>query len=277
MSSLALQLAVLAELEEPRSTSEVAERLDVVEVDVEEAVSELEVAGLVEREGFGAKTRLVPVTPELARRADQVRSALSAAAWRALFGRERAQRTHVLARVGRLELAADVLDEPVESLRADAYELVEAGVLVEDGGFGLDPGTPALGELLAEVDALRAERWVASLDVDGRVRWHLGPEIVFTAERPVDDPEVTYGGPSLFADHGVPVDVGEDVYARTHRALDASDAILQATLTHPEEDRVREACRELYAQAATPTFREKARIYGVEAVAEAIRREAGQG
>lgn len=274
VSSLAVQLAVLAELDEPRPTSAVAARLSVVEVDVEEAVSELEAAGLVEREGFGAKTRLVPATPELARAASQVRSSLSAAAWQALFGRERAQQAHVLDRLGRLELAADVVDEPVESLRADAYELVEVGVLVEEEGFRLDPGTPALAKLLAEIDALRAERWVAALDVDGRVRWHLGPEAVFTATGPVDDPEVTYGGPSLFADHGLAVEVDEDVYCRTRRTLDASDAILQATLTHPDDEAVREACLELYAAAATPTFREKARIYGVEAEAEAIREQA---
>lgn len=277
MTSLATQLSVLASLEEPKPASAVAEELDVEEVEVEEAVTSLEEAGLVEREGFGAKTRLVPVVPELPRRADAARSELSPEAWRALFVDGRAELAYVLDQVARLELAAYVLDEPVETVRGDVYDLVEAGVVTGSDPFQLEPGLPALGQLLAEVDALRARRWVQRLDPRAEVRWHLGPDVLFTAGEGIQHPEVTYGGASLFADHGVPMETAETVYIRTRREVDASDAIMQALLLAPDDEEVREACVELYAREPMPTFREKTQIYGLEEEAEELRREAEPG
>lgn len=275
MPSLAIQLAVLAGLEEPRSTIALAEDLDIAEVQVEEAVTGLEEAGLVEREGFGAKTQLVPVDPRLPRLAGEVRSAVATDAWQVLFGEERAQLAYVLDRVPRLELAAHVLDEPVETLRGEAFDLVEAGVLSADP-FRLDAAVPSLGELLTEIDALRARSWARARASDAEVLWHLGPEILFRSQAAVTDPEVTYGGPALFADHGLAWEGPEDVYARTRRNVDASDAILQSLLACPEDEDVRAACRRLLAEEPTPTFTEKARIYGLEAEAEELRGE-GRG
>lgn len=274
MSSLSRQLAVVAALEEPLATGAVAKRLDVEEFEVEEAVTELEAAGLVEREGFGAKTRLVPVGPELPRLASRVREGLSEAAWRALFVHERARLAYVLDQVGSLELAAFVLDEPVEAVRGQAFDLVEVGA-VETEPFALADHPAALGDLLAEIDALRARRWVDELDVEGEVVWHLGPEIVFTATPPVPHAEVTYGGPSLFADHGIEAPVAEDVYCRTRRSLDATDAILQALLTHGDDEAVREACRRVYEAEEPGTLADRARIYGLQAAASELERQAG--
>lgn len=275
MVSLAVQLAVLARLDEPRSTGAIADELVLAEVDVEEAVGGLEAAGLVEREGFGAKTRLVPAAPEIARRAGQVHAQLDREAWQALFDRERAQLAHVLARLGRLELAAAVLGEPVEAVRADAYELVEAGVMADEP-FALVAAMPALGELLAEIDELRARQWVRERAREAEVVHHLGPEIVFTAEASIGEPDVGYGGVSLLGDHGAEVEPEQATYCRTHRDLDASDAILQALLTHPEDERVLEACRAVFVREPTPTFREKAQIYGLEDQAAAIHREGAE-
>lgn len=273
MASLAVQLAVLAELEEPRSTIALAERMDLEEVRVEEAVSGLEEAGLVEREGFGAKTELAPVDPDLARRAGEVRAQLSAEQWQAVFEAGRAQLAYVLDRVPRLELAAYVLGEPVEAVRGEAYDLVEAGVLAAEP-FQLAPSTGSLAQLLADIDALRAHRWVNEIVPEGEVLWHLGPELVFQAPGPIGHAEVGYGGASLLADQGIEVDVAGETYTRTHRELDASDAILQSLLAHPDDEDVRAACRQLYAQASTPTFAEKATIYGLAAEAKAFRAEA---
>jgi hypothetical protein len=264
--SLATQLAVLAELEEPRSTIALSEALAIAEIEVEEAVTELEAAGLVEREGFGAKTRLVPVGPELPRLASRAREGSSQAAWRELFLHERARLAYVLDAVGSLELAAFVLDEPVEAVRGQAFDLVEVGVLDAEP-FRLSDHPAALRELLTEIDALRARRWVDDLDVGGEVVWHLGPEIVFTATPPVQHPEVTYGGPSLFADYGVEAPATEDVYCRTRRSIDATDAILQALLTHGDDEAVREACRRLYEAEQPGRLADHARIYGLQAEA----------
>jgi hypothetical protein len=262
VSSLALPLAVLAELAEPRSTIALAETLDRDQVDVEQAISRLEEAGLVEREGFGAKTELVPVGPDLPRWAGQARSAMSGDAWQALFGEQRAQLAYVLDAVPRLELAACVLDEHVEAIRGDAFDLVEVGVLATEP-LRLDPAIAGLADLLAAIDALRAREWVQARTPEGKVVWHLGPEIVFRADPPVNDPEVAYGGPSAFDDHGLAWDGPEDLYVRTRRTLDASDAILQSLLVYPDDEDVREACRELFASEPTPTFDEKAEIYGL--------------
>lgn len=278
MASLATQLAVLATLEEPMPTSAVAEELAIEEVEVEAAVTSLEEAGLVEREGFGAKTRLIPVVPELPRRADAARSELSPDAWTALFVEERAELAYVLDHVARLELAATVLDAPVEAVRADVHDLAEAGIVTGGDGLHLDPGLPALAELLAEIDALRARRRVHRLDPAAEVRWHLGPEVLFTAGPGIRDPEVTYGGASLFADHGIELEPSSPVYCRTLRDLDASDAILQALLVAPDDDdEVQAACLELYEREPTPTFREKACIYGLEEEAAEFRGEVEAG
>jgi hypothetical protein len=193
-----------------------------------------------------------------------VRSSTSEAAWQALFAHSRVQLAHVLTRVGRLELAAYVLDEPVEAVRADVYELAEAGVVADTDPYRLDPGVPALAELLTEIDALRARRWAREIDPEAEVRWHLGPEIVFTAPGPVNHPDVTYGGASLFDDHGIELDVPENVYCRTKRSLDASDAILQSLLLAAGDEDVREACRRLAEREPLGTLAEKALIYGLE-------------
>jgi DNA-binding Lrp family transcriptional regulator len=135
MSWLSIQLAVLAQLESPTPASGVADRLGVDEHTVEQAVTELEDAGLVEREGFGAKTRLVPVSPTMPRLADRVSGELSDEAWRALFDEERARVACVVHVVGRVEVAAHVLDAPADAVRANVYDLVEAGVLEGTGPF----------------------------------------------------------------------------------------------------------------------------------------------
>lgn len=276
MASLSVQLAVLAELEDPLRGSQIGERLGVEEFEVEEAVSDLEAAGLVEREGFGAKTRLVPTTPELARLASSVRSSLPTAGWQALFGAERVQLVHVVDEVGRLEVAAEVLDEPVEAVEDAVYRLLELGVLEGPQTYGVADEHGDLRELLAEIDELRARGFVRELDVGAEILWHLGPEILFSSGAEVSDPTVTYGGPTLF-EEWTGQNLADRVYHhRTLRDLDASDAILQTLLALGSGEDVIQHCLELYASEATPTFREKAQIYGLEDVADRIV-QAGSG
>lgn len=267
-------LAVLAHLNQPQPVPELAAATRLSLDTVYKAVRTLDREGVLatHREGreLVATCTSKPL-PSLARALllDYARSD-----WDLVLRGDRPAVLHVLDRVRRPELAAEVCGKARSTVYHTTRTLAPRGVLVRRrGGYVLNPRLGPLSQYLDELAKAKAHHRASRLDPEATLLWFLGPELLLKSRKELHGPDVHVGALSKFAEHGVELFTGEAAYYYVAtRRLDAADAILQGLLVDPES-RINRSYGALVVEKERPdNLLDKAPIYGLEREAEALTR-----
>jgi DNA-binding transcriptional ArsR family regulator len=268
------RLAILASLDEPTRVQEIVDDNGLPYQTVYTAAQELEDQGIVTSRKEGRQRILSSASPNLPGLTQTLLFDHSREDWNQVFRGDRPVVLHVLHRVGRPSLVADIVDKAERTIHHAIETHAPRGLLVKDGeDYQINPRLGALVEMLEEWAKLRSHNLLQEVAPGGRMVWTLGPEFLFQAgETPGEDP-IHAGALSRFAEYGIDLMMpGPTYYYRAHRELDVADAILQALLVEPESKRERSYAALLYELEQPEDLAFKAHIYGLEQQSRAIRR-----
>jgi DNA-binding transcriptional ArsR family regulator len=264
----------LASLDEPTRVQEIADDNGLPYQTVYTAAQKLEDQGIVTSRKEGRQRILSPASPTLPGLAQTLLFDHAREDWDQVFRGDRPVVLHVLHRVGRPSLVADVVDKAERTIHHAIETHAPRGLLVKDGeDYRINPRLGALVEMLEEWAKLRSHNLLPTVAPGGRMVWTLGPEFLFQASDPPREDTIQVGALSRFAQYGIDLMMpGPTYYYRAHRDLDVADAILQALLVEPESKRERSYAALLYEQEQPENLTIKAHIYRLEEQARAIRR-----
>lgn len=271
------RLAILASLDEPKPIQAIVDENTLPYQTVYTAAKRLETEGIVATRKEGKQRILSPGSPTLPGLAQTLLFDHSREDWDDVFRGDRPVLLHVLHRVGRPRLVADVMDKTERTVHHAIETHAPRGLLVKDGDdYRINPRLGSLVEMLAEWTELRSHTILKEIGPEGRLVWALGPEVLFRADEAPRDETIHAGALSRFAQHGIDLMMpGQDYYYRTHRRLDAGDAVLQALLVEPESKRNRSYAALLYEKEQPEGLPFKAHIYGLKDEAQALERYVG--
>lgn len=266
------RLAILASLDEPKPIRAIVEENALPYQTVYTAAKGLESEGIVTSRKEGKARILSPGSPALSGLARALLFDHSRDDWGQVFRGDRPVLLHVLHRVGRPSLVADVMDKAERTIHHAIETHAPKGLLIKEGNeYRINPRLGALVEMLGEWSKLRSHTILQKVAPKGRLVWALGPELLFRADEAPRDETVHPAALTSFAQYGIDLMMpGHEYYHRTHRQPDAGDAILQALLAKPESKRERSYAALLYEKENPPDLAFKAHIYGLKDEAEAI-------
>lgn len=267
------KLALLAALSSADSVAGISELTGYNRTRIRRVSRELADQGLVTRHKQGREVEITPSSRSLASHARELVEDFPNQDWGSVLHGDRPLVLHVLDRLGRVRETAEVVGQTPSGVRYTAQSLAEAGILVHrDGGHRFHPRHRALKGFVDEWAKLRAHHRVEGLDPSGYVLWYLGPETLLKSDEPdLEGEDVHQGAFSAFHEYGVPLITGSSYYVVSERDLDAADAILQGLLAEPDSPVHRSYCALVYEKALPENLVRKARIYGLEEEARALR------
>lgn len=267
------KLALLAALATADSVAEISEATGYDPTRIRRVSSQLADQGLVTKRKRGREVEIAPASRSLASHARELVEDFPNQDWGTILHGDRPLVLHVLDHVGRVRETAEVVGQTPSGVRYTAKSLGQRGILVQpDGEYRFHPRHRALRGFVDEWAKHRAHHRVEGLDPSGYVLWYLGPEVLFKSdEDDLDGDDVHPGAVSAFHAYGVPLITGSYYYFVSERDLDAADAILQCLVAEPDSPVHRSYCALVYEKALPENLVRKARIYGLEEEARALR------
>lgn len=119
------------------------------------------------------------------------------------------------------------------------------------------------------MDEAQATHRLHQLDPEAHLVWHLGPELLVRAPPDVDAEGFEPAALSVFNRYDVPLLHPDRVYLHaSHRDLTAADHILLALIADRQSATNRSYAALVYEQAGHPRLDRRARIYGLEDLAD---------
>lgn len=266
------QLAILANLDGPRTVKELAAISALPYQGVYKAVRQLVQRGILtsHREGKNLVVEAVAASaPALARGLvhDHARQD-----WGRVFRGDRPIVLYVLDRVGDPALTAEVCGKTRRAVYHTIQSLGPRGLLVKrQGRYAINPRLRRLKALLEQLAEAEGRRRLRAVDPKAVPLWSLGPEVLFRSEEELDRPGVYASALSAFAHYGVPLVIMDGRYYHlASRPPDVADAILQGLLVDPESRVNRSYSALLFEKHRPSNLTTKARIYGLEDLAKAL-------
>lgn len=268
------KLALLAALSDARPVGSLSEATGYPRQRIRRVAKELADQGLVTTRKDGRELVVAPASPSLPSLARALLDEYPDQDWGSILHGDRALLLHVLDHVHRIRLTAEVMDQTPGGVHYTAKTLAPRGILTkEDGRYRIHPRHQVLREFVEEIAKVRAHHRVSDLVSDGRIFWHLGPEVLFRSSEPdLEDDDIHVGALSAFARYDVELVTESNYYVLSKRGLDASDAILQTLLVQPGDRINRTYCALVYEKELPDDLIRKAPIYGLEEEAQALRR-----
>lgn len=265
------QLAILAELDAPRTARELSERTRWPYHAIYKAIQELCRKGILTSHRQGRDLIVQPassIIPDLAR---TLAIDFPRQDWKRVFLGDRPVVLHVLDRVGAAKPTAQVCGKTPQAVHHVIRILGPRGIVTtSEGRYVINPRYRALRSLLEEMAKAYAQKQLKDVAPAGRMLWRLGPEILFKSDSRIEHQKAHLAALSAFADCGVPLVTDHHYYYLSNRKLDVSDAILQGLLVEPESRVNRSYSALVYEKHRPKDLAAKSRIYGLEAEVDAL-------
>lgn len=265
-------LAVLAHLDQPQPVSELAAATRLPLDTVYKAVRTLQQDGVLATHREGRQLVATCTSKPLPSLARALLHDYARSDWSLVLHGDRPTVLHVLNRVRRPELAAEVCGKARSTIYHTTKALGPRGILVRKrGGYVLNPRLGPLRLYLDELAEAKAHHRASALDPAATLLWFLGPELLLRSRKELRGQDVHVGALSAFAEHDVELFTGDAAYYHVAtRRLDVADAILQGLLVDPESQINRSYGALVYEKERPDSLLGKAPIYGLEREAEAL-------
>lgn len=260
------QLATLASLGEPKTTSGLARENGRPYETVYKAVRDLEKRGVITTHREGRALVATPRSLALSSLARSLIFDFPRQDWGRVFHGDRPMLLHVLDVTHDPELAAEMCGKSRSLVYHAIKTHAERGLLVGKAGrYSLNPRIQPLRELLGEMDRVGADHRLHGIDPEARRIWSLGPEILYATTQDEAPSGTQPAALSSFPAYGLDLITGDRAYRVViKRELDAADAILQTLLVEPTSRINRSYAALLFEKAKPANLERKAMIYGLE-------------
>lgn len=270
------QLTALASLDHPKSIAALAAENGMPYPSAHKAVKTLEATGIVSLTPQGRTKLVAAASSSIAALASQLVRGPQRQDWHRAFYGDRLVLLHVLDRVRRPELAAQVCGVTRSTMYHAIKIHAEQGILLQEGeGYRINPRLAEFKAFLLEWNTLHSLKLLRDIDPTAVPVWKLGFEILFRIRAQLSHPGVQAGAYTAFAAYGAPiVERKEPTYYATSRILGPADAVLQAMVADSEAATpTSRAHWAAFIEKTQPTdLEEKAAIYGQLAKVRQVQR-----